>query len=380
MVFLNTGLRKEPIAKCNVAGSAANFIPPDFAPIKPALPPLIQDVFGQAWREITAPKRFRDIFISDIHLGSLMSCSDAALRMLGKEQPSRIYLVGDITDYWRVGKEKGRQLTVDYLRAIRTACPEAFIVLLPGNHDDALRHKAEADAVTKELDDERFALVHDNEITYQNYDGTLTLVLHGDGYDITVSNRKAGVAGTYLNEGLAAADAGINYMAQKTGLSGTSSPFDFVRRKLDGMKWGAISSNAIADLHARNNAIRAWNLANHEQSLPHIKKIIFAHAHRAADIETPSPCGTMRVSIGNTGCWLTGDPRLPAQTGKPKYPTCTFHGVEADGTEGYFHFDRTHEINVPLNDKNSMGIFLNPYRSDTASRVTSQQILTEEYS
>ena len=61
-------------------------------------------------------RRYRAIFVSDIHLGTKACQADAFLDFLRYCDTPRIYLVGDIVDFWRI--KRG----VYWPQAIMTCC------------------------------------------------------------------------------------------------------------------------------------------------------------------------------------------------------------------------------------------------------------------
>ena len=48
--------------------------------------------------------RVRALFISDVHLGCRFSRAEELFAFLGRIEPDRLYLVGDIIDGWRLKK------------------------------------------------------------------------------------------------------------------------------------------------------------------------------------------------------------------------------------------------------------------------------------
>ena len=66
---------------------------------------------GDSWRPIARPwhwgtssgtKRYRTLFVSDLHLGTKACQAEAFLDFLRDTDAERIYLVGDIVDFWRI--------------------------------------------------------------------------------------------------------------------------------------------------------------------------------------------------------------------------------------------------------------------------------------
>jgi predicted MPP superfamily phosphohydrolase len=87
------------------------------------------------------PKRFRALFISDVHLG-MRGCQAAKLLdFLRCHEADTIYLVGDIVDGWAL--KSGWYWPQDHndvvQKLLRQARKGTRIVYVPGNHDEFLR-------------------------------------------------------------------------------------------------------------------------------------------------------------------------------------------------------------------------------------------------
>ena len=88
------------------------------------------------------PVKYRSIFISDVHLGTVDSQSKLLLDFLESTECESLYLVGDIIDmqkltnavYWP--KENSDLINLVFRKAKRGP----RVVYLPGNHDGARRH------------------------------------------------------------------------------------------------------------------------------------------------------------------------------------------------------------------------------------------------
>jgi UDP-2,3-diacylglucosamine pyrophosphatase LpxH len=123
------------------------------------------------------PKRkYRTIWISDIHLGT-RGCNAAMLvDFLRSIECETLYLVGDIVDGWRLRKgwfwpdEHNEVLR----RVLKMAHNGTRIVFIAGNHDEVLRDYAGLSFGGVEL-----AL----EAIHVTADGRRLLVTHGDGFD-----------------------------------------------------------------------------------------------------------------------------------------------------------------------------------------------------
>ena len=86
-------------------------------------------------------KKFRTLFISDVHLGARGCQADQLLDFLRYNDADTIYLVGDIVDGWQL--KSGWYWPQDHndvvQKLLRKARKGARVVYLPGNHDEFLR-------------------------------------------------------------------------------------------------------------------------------------------------------------------------------------------------------------------------------------------------
>src|SRR5712664_3261643 len=87
------------------------------------------------------PRRWRTIWISDIHLGTRDCKSAFLLEFLKHNESETLYLVGDILDGWRLKTswhfwDQSHNDVVQ--KVLRKARKGTRVVLVPGNHDEAL--------------------------------------------------------------------------------------------------------------------------------------------------------------------------------------------------------------------------------------------------
>src|SRR5438477_12302287 len=87
-------------------------------------------------------RRFRTLFISDVHLGARGSQADRLLDFLRTHDADTIYLVGDIVDGWALKSYwYWPQSHNDFVqKMLRKARKGAKVVYVPGNHDEFLRN------------------------------------------------------------------------------------------------------------------------------------------------------------------------------------------------------------------------------------------------
>lgn len=128
-------------------------------------------------------KRYRTLFISDIHLGTKACQAEAFLEFLKDNDAETIYLVGDIVDFWRIKRSAyWPQSHNDVIqKLLRKARKGTKVVFIPGNHDEALRaycgnHFGGVDLVRQTI--------------HHTADGRKLLIMHGDEFDVVVRYAK----------------------------------------------------------------------------------------------------------------------------------------------------------------------------------------------
>src|SRR6185295_1728758 len=92
--------------------------------------------------EDSPERRFRTLFISDVHLGARGSQADRLLDFLRTHDADTIYLVGDIVDGWALKSSwYWPQSHNDFVqKMLRKARKGAKVIYVPGNHDEFLRN------------------------------------------------------------------------------------------------------------------------------------------------------------------------------------------------------------------------------------------------
>src|SRR5258705_422712 len=92
--------------------------------------------------EESPERRFRTLFISDVHLGARGSQADRLLDFLRTHDADTIYLVGDIVDGWALKSNwYWPQSHNDFVqKMLRKARKGAKVIYVPGNHDEFLRN------------------------------------------------------------------------------------------------------------------------------------------------------------------------------------------------------------------------------------------------
>ncbi|MCG6207691.1 UDP-2,3-diacylglucosamine diphosphatase [Rhodopseudomonas sp. HC1] len=128
-------------------------------------------------------RRFRTLFISDVHLGARGSQANLLLDFLRVHDADTIYLVGDIIDGWALKSSwYWPQSHNDFAqKLLRKARKGARVVYIPGNHDEFLRSYYGTHFGGIEVAE---SAIH------VGADGRRYLVIHGDMFDLVVQNAR----------------------------------------------------------------------------------------------------------------------------------------------------------------------------------------------
>ncbi|RJF76561.1 UDP-2,3-diacylglucosamine diphosphatase [Rhodopseudomonas palustris] len=128
-------------------------------------------------------RRFRTLFISDVHLGARGSQANLLLDFLRVHDADTIYLVGDIIDGWALKSNwYWPQSHNDFAqKLLRKARKGARVVYIPGNHDEFLRSYYGTHFGGIEVAESAIHI---------GADGRRYLVIHGDMFDLVVQNAR----------------------------------------------------------------------------------------------------------------------------------------------------------------------------------------------
>ncbi len=131
----------------------------------------------------SASVHVRALFISDVHLGTRTAQADRLLDLLRYCEADVIYLVGDIIDFWRVRRgphwpQSHNDVLQKLMRKVRKG---TRLILIPGNHDEALRDYAGMQFGGVE--------VH-RDYVHLTAQGRRYVVMHGDEFDVVVRTAK----------------------------------------------------------------------------------------------------------------------------------------------------------------------------------------------
>ncbi len=129
------------------------------------------------------PRRFRTLFISDLHLGTKGCQAEQLLDFLRHHEADVIYLVGDIVDGWQLKSNwYWPQAHNDVVqKVLRQARKGTRIVYVPGNHDEFLRdyygtHFGGIEVVESAI--------------HHAANGRRYVVIHGDHFDLVVKHAR----------------------------------------------------------------------------------------------------------------------------------------------------------------------------------------------
>lgn len=146
-----------------------------------------QGFTGQAVPGPSSPlrkrRRYRTIWISDIHLGTKGCNADLLIDFLDSTDSETMYLVGDIIDGWRMKKRfywPAEHNDVVW-RVLKRAKRGTDIVYIPGNHDEMFRQFTGLDFGGVQI---RRKAIHETA------DGRRLLVLHGDEFDAVMLSHR----------------------------------------------------------------------------------------------------------------------------------------------------------------------------------------------
>ncbi|MDO1559197.1 UDP-2,3-diacylglucosamine diphosphatase [Brevundimonas sp. 2R-24] len=132
----------------------------------------------------TVTRRYRTVFLSDIHLGTRGCQAELLLDFLRGMECETLYLVGDIVDGWRMkaGGFRWPQSHNDVVqKMLRLARKGAKVIYVPGNHDDRVRDFCGAHFGGVEVM---------REAIHVTATGKRYLVIHGDEFDGVVQHAK----------------------------------------------------------------------------------------------------------------------------------------------------------------------------------------------
>lgn len=168
----------------------------------------------------------RSIFLSDIHLGTRACQAERLLDFLREYSSDHLFLVGDIVDFWAMSRGvhwSPAQNTV-VQKVLRRARHGEQVMLIPGNHDEALR-----DYVDARFGDIRLARQHVHVLA----DGRRFLLTHGDEFDqVTRYHRWVAILGDVAYDLLVRQNRWLSWVRRHMGRPGYWSLAGYAKRKV----------------------------------------------------------------------------------------------------------------------------------------------------
>ncbi|MXO65683.1 UDP-2,3-diacylglucosamine diphosphatase [Altericroceibacterium endophyticum] len=157
-------------------------------------------------------RKFRTIWISDVHLGTKGCNAELLIDFLDNTDSETMYLVGDIIDGWRLKKKLyWPAIHNDVVwRILKRAKRGTRIVYIPGNHDEMVRPFCGMKFGDVEIARAAF---------HTTADGRRLMVLHGDEFDaIMLAHRWLAVVGDALYHLLMGLNQWVNAIRSRFGL------------------------------------------------------------------------------------------------------------------------------------------------------------------
>ena len=169
----------------------------------------------------------RSIFLSDIHLGTRACQAHRLLEFLKHYDSEHLFLVGDILDFWAMGRRGvcwSAHMNTVVQKVLKRARHGTKVVLVPGNHDEALR----------EYVDSSFGdIVLRREHVHVAADGKRYLLLHGDEFDVvTKYHRWLALLGDHSYAFLVRLNVMLSWLRRQLGIAGYWSLAGYAKRKV----------------------------------------------------------------------------------------------------------------------------------------------------
>ena len=156
-------------------------------------------------------RRYRSVFISDVHLGTRGCQAELLLDFIRNLECDSLYLVGDIIDGWKIktGWYWPQAHNDVVQKLLRLARKGVSVIYVPGNHDEVIRD---------------FCGVHFGGVVvardaiHETADGRRFLVTHGDEFDAVVQHaRWLAFLGDWAYRMVLAANTLINRAGRRLG-------------------------------------------------------------------------------------------------------------------------------------------------------------------
>lgn len=205
--------------------------------------------------------RFKALFVSDFHLGTKASQASVLVDFLRLTEADTIYLVGDIVDFWKIRRgplwpQSHNDVIQKLLRKVRKG---TRVILIPGNHDEALRDYCGYTFGGIEVL---------RDAIHTSSDGTRFKVMHGDEFDVVVRYAKwLAFLGDHSYRFLLSLNTPLNWIRRHLGLGYWSLSGYMKNRVKSAVNFVGEFEKSLVD-HAR---------------LSNVEGIICGHVHNPAD-------------------------------------------------------------------------------------------------
>lgn len=259
-------------------------------------------------------RRYRSVFISDIHLGTRGCQAELLLDFIRHVECDNLYLVGDIIDGWKL--KSGwywPQAHNDVVQKIlRMARKGVKVIYVPGNHDEVVR-----DFIGVHFG----GVVVARDAIHEMADGRRFLVTHGDEFDGVVQHaRWLAFVGDYAYRALLL----------------TNTLFNRVRRRL-GFGYWSLSAFLKAKVKNALQFVENYESAVAEEARRRgVDGVICGHIHKAEmrDIDG--------ITYINDGDWVESCTALAER------PDGTLELLEWAKLRSWSVIDRTSKSDVPV--------------------------------
>lgn len=216
-------------------------------------------------------RRYRAIWISDVHLGTPGCRADDLLDFLKCTESDYLYLVGDIVDFWRLRRSwYWRQTHNDVIqKLLRKARKGTRVVFIPGNHDENFRDLARR----------RFGrMVILGEAVHTTADGRRLLVVHGDQFDGVVKfARWLALVGDRAYEAALVVNAWFNEVRRRLGFPYWSLSAYLKHKVKNAVEYISCFNHAVA-AEARRRGFDGVVCGHiHNAEIRHIDGVLYAN-------------------------------------------------------------------------------------------------------
>jgi len=160
---------------------------------------------------MTDIRRYRTVFLSDVHLGTRGCQAELLLDFIRHMECETLYLVGDIIDGWKMksGLYWPQAHNDVVQKVLRLARKGVKVIYIPGNHDEFAR-----DYCGVHLG----GVVVVRDAVHEGADGRRFLVIHGDEFDGVVQHAKwLAFLGDWSYRAVLGLNTGYNLLRRRLG-------------------------------------------------------------------------------------------------------------------------------------------------------------------